>query len=150
MADLAGQSLTFDTIVDPSEEVLAPLNRGLDEFNTSVVDDHHYSRLAVLVRTPDQTVIGGVSGEMFWDWLHIGTLWVHPDFRGQDLGTTLMQQAEAAARAQGITKIHLETTSFQALGFYLKCGYEVFGMLEGKPAGSTWYYLKKVEDTAAL
>jgi hypothetical protein len=42
-----------------------------------------------------------------------------------------------------IDNIHLETTSFQALDFYLKNGYEVFGQLEGKPAGHTWYYLKK-------
>lgn len=38
---------------------------------------------------------------------------------------------------------HLETAEFQALAFYLKHGYEVFGRLPGKPAGHTWYYLKK-------
>jgi ribosomal protein S18 acetylase RimI-like enzyme len=146
MTDSSRQPFTYDTIIDPPEEILAPLQRGLEDFNHAAIDDQRYSRLAVVVRAPDQTIIGGVAGEMFWDWLHIETLWVHVDFRGRDLGTTLMRLAEDAARAQGITKVHLETISFQALDFYLKCGYQVFGTLEGKPPGNTWYYLKKVAD----
>ena len=30
-------------------------------------------------------------------------------------------------------------TIFQAIDFYLNRGYTLFGELEGKPAGSTWY-----------
>jgi hypothetical protein len=40
----------------------------------------------------------------------------------------------------GFHGCHLEATSIQALDFYLEHGYEVFGALEGKPAGSTWYF----------
>lgn len=39
--------------------------------------------------------------------------------------------------------MQVETLSFQAIGFYLKSGYQVFAQLDDKPPGHTWYYLKK-------
>jgi hypothetical protein len=44
---------------------------------------------------------------------------------------------------QGGRHVFLDTFSFQAPGFYLKHGYEVFGELPGFPAGHTRFYLKK-------
>ena len=87
--------------------------------------------------------IGGVFGDLLWDWLHIDSLWTHEDYRGRGVGSALMRHIEEAARERGIVNIHLATTSFQALPFYLKLGYEVFGELPNKPIGSTWYYLRK-------
>jgi hypothetical protein len=46
--------------------------------------------------------------------------------------------------SKGFLGSHTETADFQALDFYLKSGYEVFGKLEGKPKGTTWYFIKKV------
>jgi protein subunit release factor A len=57
----------------------------------------------------------------------------------RDLDTRI--EAEAAAR--DIRKVQVETLSFQAIGFYLKQGYEIFAQLDDKPPGHTWYYLKK-------
>jgi len=89
-------------------------------------------------------VIGGVHGELCWDWLYIRSFWVEESHRGRGIGTRLLQEIEQAAMSNGIYRSHLETTDFQALQFYLDRGYEVFGRLEGKPAGSDWYYIKKV------
>ncbi|HEY3138703.1 MAG TPA: GNAT family N-acetyltransferase, partial [Blastocatellia bacterium] len=36
-----------------------------------------------------------------------------------------------------------DTYDFQALGFYQKRGYEVFGLLEGFPTGYRRYFLQK-------
>lgn len=74
--------------------------------------------------------------------LHIETLWVDGAYRGRDVGSELIRRAERMALSRGITRSHVETTSFQALPFYAKHGYEVFGQFE-KPVGHTWYYLKK-------
>ena len=136
-------NLDFETVFDPSREVLEALWHGLDGFNRSVLGSYDYARLAVAVRNEDGDVIGGLCGDLLWDWLHVQCLWVDEGLRDRGVGTKLVRMAEDAAISKGIDNIHLETTSFQALDFYLKNGYEVFGQLEGKPAGHTWYYLKK-------
>ena len=136
-------SLHFETLTDPPGDRLEPVSRGLDQYNRSVIGDYTYSRIAVLAHDDEGRLVGGVYGDLLWDWLYIQTLWVDPGCRGQDIGARLVQQIEQAARAQGVMRAHLETTSFQALGFYQKLGYEVFGVLPDKPMGHDWYYLKK-------
>ncbi|MBV1820626.1 hypothetical protein [Anaerosalibacter bizertensis] len=39
--------------------------------------------------------------------------------------------------------IHLDTFDFQAKDFYIKHGYEVFGILDDCPSGHKMYYMKK-------
>ena len=40
--------------------------------------------------------------------------------------------------------IHLDTCDFQSKDFYLKQGYEIFGVLDNCPKGHKRYYLKKM------
>jgi GNAT superfamily N-acetyltransferase len=138
--------VTYRTVVDPAQEESALIDRGLHEFNLANLGEdviYDYARLAVFSRDDHDHVIGGIHGELVWEWLYIRALWVNDTCRGMGIGSQLLSRLEAAALSRGFSKSHLETTDFQALGFYLKNGYEVFGELEGKPAGSTWYYLKK-------
>jgi len=53
-----------------------------------------------------------------------------------------MDRAEAEARAMGVSQAYLETTAFQALGFYEKRGYQIFAQLKNQPPGHICYYLK--------
>ena len=136
------EELPIQTEFGPASETLEAISRGLDEYNRQHIGDYSYERAAAVVRGPDGSVVGGAFGDLLWDWLYVQSLWVHPDYRGQALGSRLLRAIEAAALSHGITKAHLETTSFQARGYYERHGYVVFGTLEGKPAGVTWYYLK--------
>lgn len=43
----------------------------------------------------------------------------------------------------GITPASLDTFDFQAKDFYLKHGYEIFGVLKDCPVGHECYYLSK-------
>ena len=43
----------------------------------------------------------------------------------------------------GAALAHLDTFDFQARDFYLKNGYDVFGLLDDCPEGHTRYYLSK-------
>ena len=47
------------------------------------------------------------------------------------------------AASRGCFAATLDTHSFEALGFYQKRGYEVFGTLEDYPPGHTKYFLRK-------
>jgi ribosomal protein S18 acetylase RimI-like enzyme len=134
---------TYETLIDPPYDALEPLRRGLDLHNRRFVGDYSYEKLAILAYDSAGDVIGGAEGDLLWDWLHIQTLWVDTKLHGQGIGSGLLRQLEAGAAARGVTRAHLETTSFQARGFYERHGYAVFGVLEGKPAGHTWYYMKK-------
>lgn len=138
--------LRYEAQTNPPLDILRAVNRGLDAYNRTHIGDYTYERLAVFAYdTPEQrTLIGGVFGDLLWDWLHIDSLWAHENYRGRGVGSALMRAIEEAARERGIVNVHLATTSFQALPFYRKLGYEVFGELPNKPIGSTWYYLRKL------
>jgi GNAT superfamily N-acetyltransferase len=138
--------LRYETTFNPLPDVFEPINHGLYEYNLSKLGPeitHNYMRVVVSAKGDQGEVVGGLIGEMFWDWLHIETLWVDPNLRGKDVGTQLLHQAEDVAREKGFHHSQLETTSFQARGFYEKNGYQVFAALEGKPPGHTWYYMRK-------
>lgn len=141
----------YDTLVKVTDEDLSPIDQGLHDYNVAhigpeIVYDYH--RIAVIARDAEGHLVGGIHGELVWQWLHIDTLWVEETHRKQGIGSTLLSRLEDAAVARGFFGAHLETTSFQALDFYRHHGYEVFGTLEGKPEGVTWYYMKKLLDAA--
>ena len=89
-------------------------------------------------------IIAGCLAEMyFWNILYISILWVDERFRHQGLGSGLLREMEAIARRERCTLIHLDTFDFQAKDFYLRHGFELFGVLEDCPPGHCRYYLKK-------
>jgi ribosomal protein S18 acetylase RimI-like enzyme len=133
----------FETLIDPPYEELEPLRQGLDVHNRRRIGDYSYAKLAVIARDAAGALAGGAEGDLYWGWLHIQTLWVAPGARGQGLGSALLRRLETAAAERGVAQYHLETTSFQARAFYERHGYSVFGTLEGKPPGHTWYYMQK-------
>jgi len=133
--------LTVET--DPAFEDIRFLEARLYEYNVQQtgVDDGQW--LAIFVRDDQQTIRAGVEG---WTWCgscYLRTVWVHQDFRGQGVGTQLLQAAEQEARARGCQQIVLGSFSFQAPGFYQRVGFEVVAILEDQPRGHQHYSLRK-------
>ena len=81
--------------------------------------------------------LGGLLGDAWGGWLNVQFLWLDEAARGQRHGSRLMDAAEDYAIRRGCFAATLETHSFEALGFYQKRGYEVFGVLEDYPPGHT-------------
>lgn len=139
-------SWTLETTTTPDQADLDTLHSGLRQYNLSRLGPdafNQYEEIAVYARAADGTIIGGVTGELMWEWLYIRVLWVAEDQRGQDIGSQLIQTIEQAAVERGVGHAHLETTSFQALDFYRRHGYTVFGEIKNKPTGHDWYFLQK-------
>ncbi len=91
-----------------------------------------------------EVVIAGINALIYhWGILYIDVLFVDPQHRGKSLGSTLLERVENDAKAMGATLSHLDTFDFQAHDFYLKRGYQVFGVLENCPTGHKRYYLSK-------
>ncbi|SFX52477.1 Ribosomal protein S18 acetylase RimI [Thermoactinomyces sp. DSM 45891] len=90
------------------------------------------------------SVIGGINGIVYWKerCLFITVCWIDEKGRGDGWGSRLLRHIEDNAREKGCKMAHLDTFDFQAKGFYLKNGYEIFGVLD-YPDQHTRYYLKK-------
>ncbi|HVU12804.1 MAG TPA: GNAT family N-acetyltransferase [Phototrophicaceae bacterium] len=119
------------------------VRQGLADYNRQIAGVDGRQPLNLIVRDDAGTVIGGLIGDTYWNWLAINIFWLRDDLRGQGLGSKLLKQAEEEAVRRGCANAHLDTMDFQALGFYQKYGYTVFGVLDGLPAGHVRYYLRK-------
>ena len=117
--------------------------QGLRAFNEAHVGPTVRASLAVLVRDGDGRVLGGLTAQVKFGWVHVDWLWLPDELRGRGVGSAVMDAVEAEARHRGCVGAHVETTDYQALPFYEKRGYVVFGVLEGYPVGSKSYYLRK-------
>ncbi|TYS63522.1 GNAT family N-acetyltransferase [Sutcliffiella horikoshii] len=118
------------------------------------VIEHNMTQLPEELKTPKEEIcffleseegeiLGGVTGTMYWQHLHIDFLWVDKQLRNEGYGSHLLNQIEEVARERKCRLIFLDTLSFQAPGFYKKNGYKVFGVIEDHPQGFNQYFLEK-------
>ena len=126
-------------------EVNEFINKKLDEHTAQVLGDIRRSKkkfaLEVVV---DGEVRGAINGTLTMQNFHVNGLVVIPEYRGQDLGSQLLNAIEAQATHAGAKVLTVSTQCFQALDFYIKHGYMVFGELKDVPfVGVTKYYLSK-------
>ena len=92
----------------------------------------------------DDEVSGAVSGTLTAQNFHVNGLVVVEKYRGHGFGTQLLTAIETQGKAAGGKVLTVSTQCFQALDFYRKHGYEVFGQLKDVPfEGVTKYYLSK-------
>lgn len=128
----------------PTDSELKELAAGLRGYNEPFVPKTEPEKLATFIKTDAGEVLGGCYGIINWGWLYIDWLWCHESIRGQGYGTKLISAMERHALSKGINHVKLETADFQALGFYQKLGYSIYGELDNYPIGHTAYCLKKV------
>ncbi len=102
-----------------------------------------FEEVAVFLRDDNGAIIGGAYGELGWDWLYVDLLWVAESVKGRGDGRRVLGAIEQYALQQGVNRVHLATTSFQALGFYHHVGYRLFGVVEDRPPGYLFYFLRK-------
>lgn len=124
-------------------EDIATVVKGLEAYNLKFAPPDGYRPLNVFLRTSEQEVVGGLLGVTYWGWLCVDRLWLKEDQRGQGYGQQILATAETEALRRGCQHVHVDTLSFQALDFYERRGYAVWGVLEDLPPGHRRYFLKK-------
>jgi GNAT superfamily N-acetyltransferase len=127
----------------PAHEDILAIAAPLQQFNLKAGPPIGHLLVTLQILDLEAKVVGGLFGQIAYDWLHIEYLIVPETLRHTGLGSTLMLQAEQIASERNCVGIYLDTLAFQALPFYEKLGYTLFGKLEDHPRGSTHYFLQK-------
>lgn len=127
----------------PDKDDLEAFWNILRKYNQEQAGKANIQKLCILLRDSQGSVIGGLNGETLRGWLHVENLAVSDSHRHQGLGSQLLQVAEAEAIRRGCRSSHLDTYSFQALPFYEKHGYKIFGVLNDFPQGYKKIFLFK-------
>ena len=134
-------------IIPATQEDADFLYAQLIAFNKKVLSlsaDHIEILKRYIIKDGDVIIAGIDASFYFEEVLYVYALFVDENHRHKKLGTLLLEKVEEETKALGATLVHLDTFDFQAKDFYLKHGYEIFGILEDCPKGHKRYYMKKV------
>jgi len=108
------------------------------------IQEQPFINLNFCIKDDNGVIIAGITSVMYcWGMLFVDILAVDEKYYKNGLGSKLLSHVESEAKKLGATLAHLDTFDFQAKDFYIKHGYEVFGVLDDCPPGHKRYYLKK-------
>ena len=130
----------IDDEVSAADE--ATIVRGLLAFNEKWIGASNEQPVRLVARD-ELGVVGGLLGQIRWNWLYVAKLWVDERARSRGIGTRLLTAAEDLARSRGCIGASLDTFEYQARPFYEKLGWELFGTLDGYPPGYRQFYMRK-------
>jgi GNAT superfamily N-acetyltransferase len=128
---------------NPQIADIQTIGQHLVTFNQIYTGIYDYKPLVLILRDRNLQIVGGLVGETYFGWGYIELLWVPEEIRCSGYGSKLIKQAEAEVQKRGCRGIYLDTFSFQALPFYQKHDYTIFGELEDFPIGCSRYFLTK-------
>ena len=133
----------IEYVEKPEEAAWGIIGRGLHEYNIAQAGDNKFQRLCFVLRDAKEEIVGGILGELYWEWFYVDLMWVREDLRQYGHGRRLLTHAEDEARRRGASHVYLDTFSFQAPDFYQKNGYEIFGELTDYPPGHRRFFFTK-------
>jgi GNAT superfamily N-acetyltransferase len=135
--------IKIDVHRDPSVEAKDVIGNGLLEFNESQVGHAKFKEFGIFASSESGVIFAGLLGHTLWNGFFIAKFWVSEAVRRKGIGRQLLARAEELAIQKDCNHLHLDTFDFQALDFYEKAGFRIFGAIEDYPIGHKRYYLHK-------
>jgi GNAT superfamily N-acetyltransferase len=138
--------MRWDIAISRKEEtqILGDKIVAFNKSHAPFTQDNNFVNLNFHIKNENGFVIAGINSLVYcWGMLHIDVLFIDENYRGQQLGSLLLSKVESEAKSMGASLSHLDTFDWQAKDFYLKAGYEIFGILDACPPGHKRYYMKK-------
>ncbi|MEW9935955.1 GNAT family N-acetyltransferase [Clostridium butyricum] len=118
------------------------------EYNLSkvpIIQESSFIWINRVIIDTDGNIIAGINSKMYcWNCLYIDVLWVKEEYRKSGIGSKILNEIEKVAKYKGCYLIHLDTFDFQAKDFYIKHGYDIFGILDECPQRHKRYFMKKI------
>ncbi len=140
--------VTLTDVPDPTVKDTA--SAALYDYNVARTGVADRRQIAAVATDPDTSqVLGGLWGRTELGLLFLDMLFLPDALRGQDLGRRLLDQVGAEARRRGCRHAVVETSSFQAPGFYLRYGYVEFGRVPFDVPGQARVFLSKAFASSA-
>lgn len=140
----------IEIVLEKNDDFAEFLSEQLREFNNKHSFHHREARkegatqpIHIIVSDENNQPVGGISAEVYWNWLEIHKFWFSEPFRGKGIGSSLLKKTEEIAIEKGATKVLLTTFDYQGHTFYKKHGYHVVGAIQDYPPGSTFYTMVK-------
>jgi GNAT superfamily N-acetyltransferase len=134
-------------IEESTKEEFDLVDNGIVEYNLTkapYTQDPAFTWINRVIKDKDGEVIAGINSKLYcWNCLYVDVLWVKEGFRKEGYGSILLKEIEGIAKESGCKLIHLDTFDFQAKDFYIRHGYEVFGVLDYSHIEHKRYYMKK-------
>lgn len=128
---------------NPTAADIHEIQNKLIEYNRSQTGIDDYQPIVLNIKDDNNQLVGGLTGHIYLGWLYINLLWVAEEIRSGGYGSQLLTAAEAIAIQQQCYGVYLDTFSFQALPFYQKHNYQIYGQLDNFPVGHSRYFLTK-------
>jgi ribosomal protein S18 acetylase RimI-like enzyme len=139
--------LVYETLDQPSEEVLRRVDDGLEAHNQAAAPLGDVRPLAATAALGSGEIVGGAVGRTWGGCCELLQLWVHPDHRGAGTASRLLDDFERRAAGRGCHTFYLTTLSFQAPAFYRRHGYAVLAEIAGYPDGIVKFLMHKRSGT---
>jgi GNAT superfamily N-acetyltransferase len=134
--------VTIAATRDPRAE--AAIGGGLAAYNAEKFRPADTAALDVVVRDEESgEPVGGLLGHTSFGLFFLDLFYLPERLRGCGLGERIVALAESEARRRGCTAALVYTVTFQAPGFYERCGYRRFGEIACPPDGATRIFLTK-------
>lgn len=118
------------------------LRQHLRAFNAEFLGQSASTPIMAVAKVNDE-VVGGFGGVVILDWLSVDIVFIAEEYRGNGMGTRMLLALEEEGRRLGATRAFVDTTSFQAEGFYAKFGYVEWGRFRDFAPGVDRIYMRK-------
>ena len=119
-----------------------------------LVDSHNMERsgirdaqlLSIMLRSKSGALFAGLHGYTWGGYCEIKSLWVAQEYRGNGLGSDLLDSAKREAAKRSCSRMLLTTHSFQAPTFYARHGYREVTRVADCPLGHAYILMCKALD----
>jgi len=130
--------------VDELGQLLWDFNRSIFPQLNNVDKDKPDEKICYLMKDKNK-IIAGIVGKILKNHLlYVDIIFVEEVFRKQDYATFMLNKLEADAKSRGCYLAFLETMNIEAVSFYEKCGYSIFGKLDDCPCpGICYFWMRK-------
>lgn len=137
-----------NVIEDGTADEVRYIDDKIVEYNSkqvSFTNEPAFYDIHKVIKDPEGNVIAGILSTLLpWTDLIIDDMWVSEDCIEEELKVKLLNEVEKDMKERGGHVAMHETFNVKTRDFYIKIGYEVYGILDDYPGECKAYYMKKI------